>query len=59
MEIKVVKTAHQGGHLPRFGYDGLFKRTPSAAAVLVDEFDASLPRQPNWVRFVNSHLTGL
>ena len=29
MEIKVVKQPHQGGHLPRFGYDGLFKRTPA------------------------------
>jgi hypothetical protein len=30
-----------------------------AAAVLIDELDASLPRQANWVRFVNGHLTGL
>jgi hypothetical protein len=30
-----------------------------AAAVLFDELDASLPRQPNWVGFVNSKVTAL
>ena len=25
----LVKQPQQGGHLPRFGYDGLFKRTPA------------------------------